>query len=231
MHTYIKQHGVQRSCTNYIKFLIEQNCVDVTVLSDLFGDKHKRQLSVYDWSKPWLKECDRVDSGFITSVRDAYCTGRFHYMVCVKDPYAWYVSFARYRGKLKYGIDKQHLVASIKQWNQMYDNWLNGKYPARNSVLFVCCYDDFLDKKTGKSLDTLCDVFSLQRNGLLVTPQNQMQRGGQHLSPNNATTDTVFDLQYYQAKQYLDFYSDKDLAIIRDNIDRQLVKQLGYQLI
>ena len=47
---YIKQYGIQRSCTNYVKLLIEENFRQVHVLASTLGWKHGPHPEKVDWS-------------------------------------------------------------------------------------------------------------------------------------------------------------------------------------
>lgn len=51
---YLKQYGAQRTCTNYVKVLLEQNLQDVTVLASILGWKHGAHPEKIDWTgKSW----------------------------------------------------------------------------------------------------------------------------------------------------------------------------------
>ena len=49
MTTYIKQYGIQRSCTNFVKVLLENNLDDTVVLTNILGWKHGPHKDKIDW--------------------------------------------------------------------------------------------------------------------------------------------------------------------------------------
>ena len=54
MTTYIKQYGIQRSCTNFVKVLLENNLKNTTVLTNVLGWKHGPHKDKIDWEgKDW----------------------------------------------------------------------------------------------------------------------------------------------------------------------------------
>ena len=54
MTTYIKQYGIQRSCTNFVKVLLENNLENTTVLTNVLGWKHGPHKDKIDWEgKDW----------------------------------------------------------------------------------------------------------------------------------------------------------------------------------
>lgn len=105
----IKIFGMERTCTNYVRELIEVN-TDFEVWVNTFGGKHALVdpegwvlTGNWDW-------------------RNIYENSTARFVICVKDPYHWLVSIKSYcmRDRFYIAYDSERL---LKRFNDMYLHW------------------------------------------------------------------------------------------------------------
>ena len=65
MVTYIKQYGIQRSCTNFVKLLLENNLEKSIVLSNVLGWKHGPHKKEVNWNgDDWDPQNKKIETIF-----------------------------------------------------------------------------------------------------------------------------------------------------------------------
>jgi len=231
---FVKQYGERRTCTNLAKYFVEQNTVGVEVLASVLGWKHGFHSGKIDWSgETWGEEYGRPLKDQVKNlleIKEAYTAGELRYLVCVKDPYSWCLSFARYQRKINpvgY-VRPAYLKNIIGVWNKKYLNWEKLLNSVELSFLFR--YEDFLREPRSvreRLLKSLCLPGSQKSS--LSFPQ-KFSRGGQRLNKKNAFSSTAFDRDYYLNRRYMKFYNSDHKGIFRKCLDIALAKRLGYTL-
>jgi len=227
--TFIKLYGIERSGTNYLAWLLNENFLDVRVLNNLLGWKHGTQpldetaANPELWADPrWMARtvnpywnqpsalADHVTNEMTAAVRDR----TIRIVAIVKNPYAWYVSYKR-------------------KWEDVpVEKWRI----ANACHLRMCCewplaamvrYEDLLHDLDGTlaivgqrlSLSPAHDVF--RDCGVALRPQDdltwQQQRDGE-----------AFDATYYRERRYMDELTASEKRRIRKAATPKLMKALGY---
>lgn len=226
--TYFKQYGAQRTGTNYLKRLMEINFEQVTVFGSVLGWKH----GMYETGnghqhrchshEQWIKDKTRED-GRVHSV-DNYplkhtpeqlheACDNLHYLISCKDPYAYVVSYKRFRARKKPWDENQvinWIVAYVKQYNK---------------------WQELYNRHADRSMMIQYDQLICNRDVLLSTMQakfNLVKKHDTFINEDkvvNASTDhgliinkTQFDIRYYTERQYMDE--------IPDNITRVITRTL-----
>jgi len=212
-------HGLERSGTGFCSELIKRNIKHVEVYE---GDKHKpfaeERLTK---GPPWFY----VGSNLIK------------YIICVKHPYSWVLSYERY-GKKRCGgrIPGQTMLTNscapgvdsvtccINTFNSLYSKWLS-----ECSQLYeyaVVRYEDILEHPKA-SLDLLCSRLNLHRKNSFTEVNKYIN----NFSDYEALPDGGFSRKdYYLEKKYLHDLSPEKKATIDRLIDKSLVHTLGYSL-
>ena len=239
---YIKQYGIQRSCTNYVKLLIEENFRQMHVLASTLGWKHGPHPEKVDWSGgDWGAEGSDPLTHFsreeLVAIRESYETSELGYLVCLKDPYAWLVSFTAYESRksrwanvknLVRKVDSRRLPEYLNCWNRVHSSWL--QLLRQNRRATSVRYEDLLRGMEGE-MNRLSEFFSLERKGPFYQPGHYLMRGGERLSRTTGLSNRRFDQhEYYLNRDYLNYFTRGDLQLFAASIDQGLVETLGYQV-
>ena len=247
MSTYIKLYGIPRSCTNLVKLLFHNNLSNVTILSNVLGWKHGNHPEAVDWSgKNWdpinnpkgVSPSDFVSTDELNSIKEAYKANQMKYVVCLKDPYSWLVSYSKYEAReslisrsiLSFkGINRKKLVEYISLWNDRHRNWSELLKDNTNATMIR--YEDIL-KDADSTLQDLSDFFNLEKIDHVVMPEFTLSRNPEEVGKAPKHEDKTFNkTDYYLNKKYLEYFNNDDLKIIEDNIDQDLVSYFGYEII
>jgi len=247
MTTYIKLYGIPRSCTNLVKLLFHNNFSNVTTLSNVLGWKHGNHPEAVDWSgKDWdpinnpkgVSPSDFVSKDIFNSIKQTYEEGRMKYVVCVKDPYSWLVSYSKYEAReslisrsiLSFkGINRKKLVEYISLWNDRHRNW--SELLKNNSNATSIRYEDIL-KDADSALNKISIFFNLEKIDEVIMPEFNLSRNPEAVGKLPKQEDKSFNkTDYYLNKKYLEYFKKDDLKLIAKNIDSDLVSYFGYKLI
>ena len=139
MATYVKQYGIQRSCTNFVKILLENNLEDTVVLTNILGWKHGPHKEKIDWD---TEEGEYASARDIGRIKKEYEAERIHYVICLKDPYAWLMSYSKYNNRQdkvrslsglvsegrkfaarRRGIQLGEIKEYLEKWNLLHRSW------------------------------------------------------------------------------------------------------------
>jgi len=247
MITYIKLYGVPRSCTNLVKLLLHDNFSNVTVLSNVLGWKHGNHPESVDWSgKDWdlinnpngVSSLDFVTEEELNSIKKIYEDKQMNYVICLKDPYSWLVSYSKYQAResiisrsiLSFkGINRKKLTEYVSLWNARHRNWTELLKNNSNSTMIR--YEDIL-KKPDSTLQELSDFFNLEKINHVVMPEFALSRNPEEVGKLPKHEDKIFNkTDYYLNKEYLKYFKKDDLKLIAKNIDGDLVSYFGYEII
>lgn len=143
----VKQYGLQRTGTNAVKALLEDNFHNVEVLTTTYGSKHD------------LPEPDVADDP------------ELRFCVNVKDPLSWLVSYHRYRSlqareeKPSRRIDPLTRLADVwlERWEENTYAYLSlaERYPGRSTVI----QHEHLLRNPGEVVSQLERDLDLERRG------------------------------------------------------------------
>lgn len=226
---YIKLHGLQRSGTNFINFLIANNFKNVRCLVNVAGWKHGH------WCAPMMTGED------------------MDLVVTVKNPYSWLVSVYKYWGperNLNIGPDlrgvpfedflKNKLVSEkqkgipyllraanpIQHWNNMYYHWSSVKMAKKQTVIVT--YESLL-QHLDSTMKQIQKLFTLERvdPNKWFTSENCFEPSGEQ--PN--LSEKTFDSNFYTNNEWLSYYTPELIEYVNDQLDLELMIHFGYELL
>lgn len=226
---YIKIHGLQRTGTNYLAHLINENFQNTKVLVNLGGWKHGH------YQAPWAIG-EEVDV-----------------LVIAKHPYSWLVSMFNYWGpdkKLRIGMDLRgvsfdqfvrnrvifemqrdipYLFRSknpIQHWNDMYFHWMSIRLNT-HKIYFVT-YETLLTNSVelleniGKTFGLTPQTKTFQNFDSTFTP------AGESLRPNE---ERFTRRDFYLKHEYLKHYTPELLDFVNQELDLEVLGQYDYYLL
>ncbi len=160
---YIKQYGIQRSGTNFMRAVFEMN-TDCRVLSNIGGFKHGKIVNATnprivktEISKEEIAEIDKMlQEGIIPSA------------VIVRNPYSWMLSIARYYNNK---ISKSFIDEQIKRYIDLNSHWAENC----DCVIF---YEELIENPN-EIVNNTCKKLGITRTtDEVILPQGIMRRGG-----------------------------------------------------
>lgn len=215
---YIKQFAHYRSGSNLIKALIEINFDEVVVLSDALGHKHGE--ASWERMRTSWEASSSPDFGLEADVwdqlKDAVDTGDLGFVISMKEPFSWLVSYHRYsEGKLKH-LDPSARIEfgelffrkALEMWSRSLSSWVAFSRTCPDRVVWIP-YDAYL-KDPGSYLEVIRDRFGLkQKADELVCEDNRVTRRGidSQRGEDVFIKGKHFDPSYYQQARWRDAYS------------------------
>jgi len=224
---HIKIHGLQRSGTNYLAHLIDENFIKVKSLVNLGGWKHGH------YSAPW------------------HLGKEVHVAMIAKNPYSWLVSLFKYWGpnkKLRIGPDLdgvsfEEFVKNrcyferqkdipylfrasnpIQQWNNMHFHWMSIRMNGK--ALFAIPYERLV-QDIDKALGHMETVFQLKRKNFVVNCDQTFTPSGEITKPSNKK----WDKKFYENSEYMKWYTQSLLDFVNSELDMDVMIKLGYDYI
>lgn len=216
---YIKIHGLQRSGTNYLAGLVDDNFQNVRSLSNVGGWKHGHYCA------PWV-------IGF-----------EVHVLIVTKNPYAWLDSLYRYWSCSDVGEDLTgktfeqfvtgkavferaagtpyllHAANPVRHWNDMNFHWLSVR--ANTKKVLAVPYEALLVDTDGV-LGAVADDFGLKRGPLAIRTEKATPSG---------KGGTWVDRDYYLKELFLHKYTPELIRFVNDNLDADVMGTLGYSFV
>jgi len=227
---YIKQYGAKRTGTNYLKWLMESNFQNITVLSNILGWKHGLHPDKVDWSgNEWdhrrPQNSKKLVKLITEDLRDSYNNGDIRYSVIIKNPYSYYVSHLRLWPK---NSTDQRIVDCITTWNDSYNNWYN--LSQSSQLTRVTKFEDLIKNKKIE-LNKIANKFELRRITKLVDTRkslralNEITKGQKKFKRKK-----TFDPSFYLNKKYMSFISSRALQVINKHLDKTLMDIFSYEV-
>lgn len=223
---YIKIHGLQRTGTNYLAHLINENFERAKSLVNLGGWKHGH------YHAPWF-------------------LGReVHVVVINKHPYSWLVSMYRYWNKRekRIGMDLQGVSFDtfvrnkvvfeiqrdvpylfrasnpVQYWNNMYFHWMTIRINQKR-VYFIK-YEELLAMPE-RAISDLGVALGLTRKANFVNSDNTFVPAGERLAQEGTFTAK----NYYQEHEYLKCYTPELLEFVNQELDLEVLDHYNYWLL
>jgi len=221
-------YGLQRSGTNYTEALILENFKHTSFWNEhypkslpthkhfrLYEQKHLVPSLYYlnEFYYPTFQSFDAHVSG-LTKKKD------LKYVVVVKDPYGWYLSYLRYAHRtteinfLKKDANGQFIL----EWNLFYGKWLQFQQEAPDRV-HIIRYKDLL-KDLGPSLERIEDRFGMTR------------KAKEWHNPKAVGMSKKFNFKrkkYYTEGSYLEEFDPKHFRVISEMIDPVVCEKLQFE--
>lgn len=211
---YVKIHGLQRSGTNYLAYLVDHNFDQTKSLINAGGWKHGHYCA------PWSLGQE------------------VHVLTITKNPYAWLVSTYNYwkpdvsfdeyvKGRIV--VEKQagtpflYLAANpVQHWNNMHYHWLSVRLNNKKSLVVPYELLIFLPDRVieGVGLE-----FGLKAKPEFTDTLNIMSAGEEHPLPSD---EWWADREYYVFDKFMDRYPKDLLRFVNDQLDKEVMGVLGY---
>lgn len=211
---YIKIHGLQRTATNYIAYLINNNLVNTECLVNVGGWKHGHYCA------PWTLGQE------------------VHMALVIKNPYAWLVSIYKYlKPSLSFSnFVKRPLIFGepsgspyllracnpVQHWNDMNFHWMSVQMNSKK--LCILPYENVL-KNVKASLNNISSYFDIPLKESMLEPKNKMLAG-------NEKTDVVqeeFDSSFYTNQKYIVFFDNDIFNFVNQQLEPMIMQQIGYK--
>ena len=202
----LKQYGLRRTGTNYLTALLRKNVPGVEVMVDRGGDKHEL---------PSMTEMQRL--------REEKPT---HFVVNVKHPYPWFVSFRKWHENLE-PINGGFKTWACELWNWQYLGWL--VWLQRNGGLVVR-YEDLLDNMPSV-LAQICHVIGVDAPASPQEIKTYVKCGGEKDGKEFDRISTVGFAErraYWTTGAFMQDLSDQDVDMLDALIDWKLAKSFRY---
>ena len=223
----VKIYGLQRSGTNWLTFLINENFQNVRVLVNEGGWKHGHYMI------PWTMGKET------------------HVVSLIKNPYSWLVSVYNYWGpnrkknigpdlrgvefedfvRNRYLAEKQRGIPfllraknPIQHWNNMNIHWLSLRLSNKRSCFIT--YETLMEN-LGQSLTIVG-----QSLGIKPKYENKWVDNDKTFLPGDdnqwKTADEVCDREYYKNQGWKSHYTPELLEFVNSELDLDLMVQFGY---
>lgn len=143
------------------------------------------------------------------------------FVVSVKDPYSWYVSYKKHAKKNKYVFVKRAVNSHyIIDYNLFYRKWFEFSREAPDKVLLIK-YEDLIDDLEA-SLQQIGANLQLERSSDLAVNPGKVPM---------SKTFTSGRASFYKDNEYLKLITDHELSIIAHLLDKELLFALNYQIV
>ena len=225
---YIKIHGLQRTGTNWLSHLINENLENSKALVNLGGWKHGH------YHAPWM-------------------LGReVHVVAIAKNPYSWLISMYNYWGpdkKLRIGpdlagvsfeqfvrnrviVERQRDVPflfrasnPVQYWNNMNFHWSSLRLNTKG-LCFVT-YEKLL-KNTEGSLTDISESLGIKLKPREIEKSDvTFVPSGENIKPSK---EKFSKKDYYTSGGYMDQYTPDLLRFVNEELDLDLMVSFGYEL-
>lgn len=220
---YVKIHGLQRTGTNYLAQLINDNFENAKVLMNAGGWKHGHYCA------PWS-------------------LGReVHVLTITKNPYAWLVSLYKYwrdgntgpdlsktgfdlfllqRAIFEEAAGTPYLLRAsnpVQHWNNMNYHWLSIRMNTKQALAIP--YEALLFDARGV-IEQVGAAFGLKQKDEFRDCEQICEPGNE--SPKIAK-ERWEGREHYVEERYLDEYSTDSLRFVTDQLDEEVMALLGYK--
>lgn len=257
MISTVKQYGEIRTGTNYLRALIRRNYPDIQVLSYILGGKHAPPVPFEELWKQAQQAGGDAAFNFVSTatyrqrggashpkdrtqheeltrraphITRAYERRELGFLVTIKDPYAWVVSAARFNGWIR--GDEQLCDWSIELlreaclgYNRNYRAWI-GFIHTNHPRARLIKYEDLLADPE-QVLTEIADQFGWQRCGSFEAIDAVVEPTQWDHLPVEEAPDT-FQRDYYTNGEYLQQLPKKQMQMMGELIDWDLLRHLGY---
>lgn len=231
---YVKQYGMKRSGTNYTRWLLQENFVNVQPLSEILGWKHGPHPDNVDWTgkswaDPFHPQAESETQALVAMVTDdiykAVISNQIRYTITTKNPYAWWCSYVRFTERPEPMMSVEDGLIS---WNSLHDNWSD--LAKRNPLATIVKYEDLLlDLDT--TLNRIATELELEpKDSKFKSLAVRMARRSD-LNWNMGPTNMPFDSSYYTEHKYLEMFDEKLLELFRQRLSPLTMHRLGYEII
>jgi hypothetical protein len=209
--SYLKIYGMPRTCTNLLTHLIRQN-FHAEVFANRLGWKHGPNL---------FREGDQING----------CPLKF--VVCVRHPYSWLVSFYRFE------VQGRGLTCTFPEFVRGTCKTYRNRNPIERYNLLVRMWQglavtpesaQIVRSETLQS-DQLATLKGLAEKLSLPARNSGVQSERRRVGPDEQVRRREFDVSYYRDHRYLAHYDAELLAFVNRRLDHDLMMTLQYRVL
>lgn len=197
---YIKQYGIQRSGTNYMRAVFEMN-TDCRVLSNIGGFKHGKITNVSNF-REIKSEIPREEILRIDKMLQANEITR---IVIIRQPFSWIPSIARYLNK---PITNDFIKEQLDRYIELNSHWAT-------ECDYTIYFDELLQCPECIINDCVKEIGLTRITDEIVLPKGYMKRGGDIPAEKNVTS-SPFNRKYIDDKLYLSKLTKEQINLIKD---------------
>lgn len=225
---------MKRSGTNYTRWLIENNFVNVQPLSEVLGWKHGPHPDNIDWTgASWAdsfhiqaeSERQALVAMVTQDMRKAVADNKIRYTITTKNPYAWWCSYVRF-------IDRPEPMISIENgirlWNSLHENW--SCLAQKNPLATIVRYEDLL-LNLDVTMSRIADELKLEPKSRDFQDSEVRMARRSDLNWHMGPTTIAFDSSYYTEHKYLEIFDGKMLDIFRQQLSPTVMELLEYEVV
>lgn len=259
MGRYFKQYGAKRTGTNYLRALLEQNFADIVILMHTLGGKHGPPVDL----QHYLAEFNDDPLGFTEAataaipaenslpfnegqgafmklhakpLTEAVQKRQVHFLISIKDPYAWINSMFRQNYYRTFSGDNEMMDLLTRlirkechEYNTLYKSYWEfyQQFPQQTTII---PYEALI-----KDPDML--LLSLQDYLQLVPLSPDFSKilsisyptDWDHFESSKQLGKGNFEKDYYLQQKYFGDMSTEMITIVEKEIDWNLAMLYGYR--
>ena len=234
----IKQYGLHRSGTNFLRIILQEN-YHVSVLTNVGGWKH----GFYELPQRLGRELD-----CIICMKDPYAWVHSFYNYRHPEKDLPFSDFVRNELTLIGPDGPEHTITSpnpLKHWVRMHEHWRAAELKEHRK--FVFRYEEILANPAA-SIQELVRVLKLERKksvgyrvmrlvGLagqepkFFLPSIRLGAVPEKYKDKHFKRGEAFDANRYTKLKYLDAFTPDLLAFAKEQLNADLVRSLGYNIL
>ena len=226
---YIKIHGLQRSGTNYLTYLLRASFKKLEVLVNAGGWKHG------PYSLPYMLGDNEINVAIIAKSPYAWLTSVYDYWSPPKQfevgPDLENVSFEEFvREKAVLEMQKTipfmfRAANMVQYWNNMYYHWLTIRMQ-KKEILYIN-YEGLLENPES-SIQNIAKLLKLElKENRKVKCDKVFTPSGERLIISDKNWERK---NHYLNKEYLKSFSPELMDFVNKELDTDVMKSFGYVL-
>lgn len=241
---FVKQQGAMRTGTNLVKFALEENFTNVSVLVNIGRWKHATAETPFNWSGvDWEGEgrsvdvLTRISQQDLEAARLACDTEALKYAISSRNVYSWLGSYLRFTHEDEThplppltALPPERIIKAVELWNTLYRSYLSLLTDENRAMLFRL--EDLLTDYPA-TLNRAGRLWGLNpRHTSYVKPERYLRLGidGQSRSALLHPTRS-FDQGRSVLDHYLTEFDEPLLALIRQAVDEDVLRAYGYEVL
>jgi hypothetical protein len=211
----ILQYGLQRSATNWVRKLIELNFENVT-----FGNECERHSLLHKHSLQVLQTStfEEFDDKVYAAIGK-----RPMYVVCIKHPYSWFLSYRKWTWKCR-TLQRDNDKAYVRLYDAFYGKWLEYAVEQPKRVHLVQ-YEALL--QNDESFQSVMNNIQLKLT--LRAVHCPFQRPRANVS-QSATFNTLRE-RYYREQRWKDDLKERDKRLLAHKVDTLIPFYFQYEVL
>jgi hypothetical protein len=240
---FVKQQGAMRTGTNLVKFALEENFTNVSVLVNIGRWKHATADTPFNWSgTDWEGEgrsvdvLTRINQEDLEAVREACDTETLKYAISVRNVYSWLESYLKFTHEDEThplppltDLPPERIIEAVEQWNTLYRSYLSLLTGENQAMLFRL--EDLLTNYPA-TLNRARRLWGLNpRHIRYLKPERYLRLGIDGQSRSELLHPTrSFDQRGYVLSNYRTQFNEPLLALIRQTVDKDVLRAYGYEV-